>query len=614
MAATARRLLFEPIRVGAATMRNRVAMCPMTTCFADPDGHVTDRQLEFLRARARGGAGMVFTEGAAVHRLSRGWKHHFSAYDDSFKPGLARLAQAIRAEGALACLQLMHNGRRTLSAMIGERPVAPSAVAAEGSSWEVPRALATEEVEEHIEAFVEAAARAADCGWDAVELHGAHGYLLNQFFSPLSNHRQDEFGGSLPNRARFATEAIHRIHARLGDGFPVGVRISLYEIPPGGITVEESQRLVEILERAGAAWIDGSAGVSSLTKELRWTIGTGEATLSEEARRVRAHLTGIPYMTVGRILHAEAAEAVLSQGVADIVGVGRALVADPDWVRKSGGDGDVTVCIGCQACQMRSGHPQSGCPVNVRAGHEYEYEPRPASVPRRVLVMDSGVGGLEAACIAASRGHRVRLACFDGLPFGGLLGLRAMVPGNEEIQETLAHFRRRADRLGVEVLERAGGASAQDLAGADVVVDARPPRLRRLTLPWPSLSPIDAFAAAPGLSGRAAVVGSGLMAAETALFLAGPGLRVTLLCAERRAARDTHPQMAHRVLERLAHLGVEVRNEVDLIGLALLAEQFDHVVQALGFEAAGEEAVGDTWNPWEQRFVAERGMAVGLAI
>jgi 2,4-dienoyl-CoA reductase-like NADH-dependent reductase (Old Yellow Enzyme family) len=605
--------MFEPIKIGGVTMRNRIAMCPMTTCFADPEGMVTDRMVAFLGARARGGVGMVFTEGAAVHPLACGWVHQFAAWDARQQPGLARLASAIRGHGAVACLQLMHNGRRAFSAVSGGQPLAPSAIPAEGSSWEQPRAMTALELEEHLDSFVDATVRAADAGWDAVELHGAHGYLINQFLSPLSNHRDDAYGGDLERRARFPVEIIRRVHSKLGPDFPVGIRISLFEVTPGGITVADSERLVEILEAAGAAWVDGSAGVSSLTRELRWTIGTGEATLAPEAAQVRAHLSRIPYMLVGRVIHPITAERVLADGIADIVGVGRALIADPDWVAKAAAGGDITICIGCQACQMRSEHRDSGCPVNVRVGHEFEYRPQPTNRSRKILVLDSGVGGLEAALIAAERGHEVSIANVR-LPFGGMLGLRARVPGNEEIGETLANFRRRVEASGIAMRDFDDVDAARSWATAEVETDCLPPDELGLELPWHTVGLISAFLEPDELSGRIAVVGDGLAAAETALFLSGLGKEVTILTTQRRPARDTHPQVSYRVLERFAAFGGKVRSELDFGKLDALAQDFDAAVRVLGWRDPVEGAVSDTWNPWEQRFVAERGMAVGLAL
>ena len=623
-------LLFAPIRIGGATMRNRVALAPMTVCFGERDGTVTERQVEFLEARAAGGVGMVMTEGAAVSAIGRGWDHHFCAYDDRYVDGLSRIATAVQRHGALAWLQLMHTGRRTPSSVIGAQPVSATGRRSPGGSWEVPRRLSTDEVYEVIDEFVAAIVRGARAGFDGVELHGGHAYLINQFLSPGKNDRDDEFGRDTGGRTRFATEIIRRAHANLGDDYPIGVRLSLVEFEPNGIAIEDTQEIVQILERAGAAYIDGSAGVSTLTRELHWTTGTGEATLSEYAAKVRP-LLGIPYMTVGRILRPETAERVLRERTADIIGLGRALIADPQWLVKAREERPFMICIGCNGCQQRAEHRQSGCPVNPQAGHEYEYRPAPAAQRRRVLVINSGVGGIEAALQAARRGHDVRLACV-GLPFGGLLGLRARIPGNEEVAEAVSEFARLCAEARIDVQSYESFDEAAHGVW-DAVIDASPGPELELQVPWPACTLESALQGRGKLGHRIAVVGQSFAAVEAGISLAGNGHDVVVVGEAKRFATDTHPQLAHRALERLSARGGRVESGVRWMDLAarsrtaLVADEFDSAVVALGWgpglrgalaapppEGRDYRHVGDTWNPWDLRFVAERGMAFGATI
>lgn len=641
-------LLFEPIAIGGAMARNRIALAPMTSCFAEADGKVSDRLVSFLEARAKGGAGLVMTEGAAVDARGRGWSNHLSVYDETFRPGMERLAGAIHAHGSLAWMQLMHNGRRTVSAVTGVQPISSTSQRSPGASWEVPHRLSTAEVHDVIGLFVAAIKRAAETGFDGVELHGGHAYLINQFLSPSKNDRDDEFGGDLIGRARFATEIIRRAHAELGDDYPIGVRLSIVEFEPGGITLQDTLSMVTILEAAGAAYIDGSAGVSTLTKELKWTTGEGEATLSEYAIQVRNQLTNIPYMTVGRILRPATAERLLRDGVADIIGVGRAMVSDPEWPNKARRGEPFMMCIGCNGCQQRSVHRQSGCPVNVSVGHEYEYGPIGSARPSRVLVIGSGVGGLACALAAARRGHATAIA--DGeLPFGGLLGLRANVPFNEEIGESLEMFRTQLADAGVTRLA-AGDLGAQ-IAGwdPDVIVDATPGEPLRAVVPWRAHDlerVMSGHAGATELGQTVGVIGSSYAAVEAALRLASDGHHVTVLGDARAFAKDTHPQLAYRAVERLEKAGGRLLPSVsylDLVarvrGVQASAEpfrpridsaadlNFDSVVQGIGWSNVPRDLgvddlfvnranyyVGDTYNPWEQRFVAERGAEFGLRV
>jgi len=611
----------------------------MTTCFADEDGFVTDRMIAFLAARARGGAGIVMTEGAAVHAFGRGWKHHFSIFDDRYGPGLEKLSSAIHKFDSLAWLQLMHNGRRTVSSVIGVQPISSTDKRSPGGSWEVPRRLSTDEVHEMIDRFVDAVVRGAKAGFDGVELHGGHAYLINQFLSPGKNDRDDEFGGDSLGRSRFVTEIIRRSHERLGNDYPVGVRLSIVEFEPNGITIDDTKVMVPILEDAGAAYIDGSAGVSTLTKELHWTAGEGEATLSEYAKQIRPLLKSIPYMTVGRVLRPTTADELVRDRVADLIGVGRAFIADPHWLTNALQGTRSMFCIGCNGCQQRSEHRQSGCPVNPIVGHEHEYISTPASRVKRLLVLGTGTGGLACAIEAATRGHEVTVVN-AGLPWGGLLGLRSNVPDNEELREALEVFEKRAEQA--EVCLAPDTEIAAALPRADLVVDASPGRPLELDLPWPSFSAeaiLGGLVDSVALGIRVAVVGDGFSAAETAICLAGDGHEVVLFTSRARAASDTHPQLAYRALERLNRRGGRVICNVPLGQLALctthrdVAERegwranldvaFDSSVVALGWSpgsrnlelmTGNSEYVGDAYNPWEQRFVGERGLKLALAL
>lgn len=398
--------LFEKIKIGNLELKNRIVMPPMGTQLANTDGTISARQIEYYAARARGGAGMVEVEFSTVDPVQFAALTQVRISDDRFMPGLAALASAIKSNGSRAAIQIHHPGRQASSRTTGAQPVAPSAIA--GPSPELPRELSVVEILELEERFAQAALWAKQAGFDAVELHGAHGYLLCQFLSPYSNQRQDDFGGDTQRRARFPLEIVRKVRQRVGNDYPILFRLSADEHVEGGLTLNETRLIVQWLEEAGVDAISVSAANHA---SMEWSIQPMLmkpgclVPLAAEIKKV----VKVPVMVAGRINDPLVAERILEQGKADLVAVGRGLLADPDFPRKAkdGREREIIKCIACNTCYDQILRLQPiACLVNPEAGRELEKEQKAVN-PGRVVILGAGPAGLEAARVVALRGHQV---------------------------------------------------------------------------------------------------------------------------------------------------------------------------------------------------------------
>jgi 2,4-dienoyl-CoA reductase-like NADH-dependent reductase (Old Yellow Enzyme family) len=477
--------LFEPIRIRGVEIPNRIVMPAMTTRLAAADGRVTPELIDYYLARAEGGVGLITVEMGSPHPAGRHRAREIGLHDDGFVPGLRELTSRLRAAGARAAVQIGHAGGHTREDVTGHPPVAPSAlphaVQEVNTRIVVPRELTPGAIGEIVRSFAEAAERMKRAGFDLVEIHGAHGYLIAQFLSPLDNRRRDGYGGSLRHRARFALEVVEACRERVGE-LPIIFRLSADEYAPGGLGVDEAKELARWLVAAGVDALHVSAGcyrsrpsAAVMTPPMTYP----EGVFVHLAEAIKA-VVAVPVIAVGRLHDPALAARVLARRQAEMVALGRQLIADPCWPRKvrEGRWDEVRPCISCNTCvdTMRDGSAIS-CLVNPLAGRERRYRPAQAERSKRVLIAGGGPAGMEAASVLARRGHEVMLVEREDR-LGGQLRLAADAPLFQNVETRapvvlmfVEFLERQLARVGVQV--RLGQAVSADLVQAwkpDVVV------------------------------------------------------------------------------------------------------------------------------------------------
>ncbi len=480
--------LFEPITVGGARIRNRILSSGHDTVMA-VDGLVTDRLVAYQEARARGGAGLIVIQVAGVHPTARYTSSELTADTDASIPGFAQLADAIHRHGATVFGQLFHGGREIMDTADGTLAVAwaPSAVPTERFHV-MPRAMTSVLIREILDGFGAAAARLEAAGLDGVEVVASHGYLPSQFLNPRTNLRSDEWGGDATGRLRFLREALAACRAATRPGFVVGLRISIGEVTPEGLTEDEALAALAALDADEAMdYVSVVAGTSATLAGSDHIVPPSPiangytAPLAARVKRV----VRVPVMVAGRINQPQEAEAILAAGHADLCVMTRALICDPELPAKAaqGRLDDIRACIGCnQAC---IGHFHAGYPISCiqfpESGRELDFprtgEPgfarhAPAAAARDVLVIGGGPAGLKAAAVAAERGHRVTLVEAERW-VGGQVRLAQKLPGREEMGGAITNLEAEARRSGVRILTGVRADTAYVRAsGAEVVVVA----------------------------------------------------------------------------------------------------------------------------------------------
>ena len=399
-------VLLTPAHIGAVEMKNRIVMPPMTTRLADAEGYVTDDTVNYYMARVRGGTGLITVEMASPTKAGRHRRRELGIYDDRFLPGLTRLVTAIKAGGARASIQIGHGGGHTRIDICGETPVAPSAIPHPvfeiTDETIIPKEMSADDIAFTIAGFAAAAARVEQAGFDCVEIHAAHGYLISQFVTPFENRRTDRYGGSLENRARFGLEVLRAVKAAVR--IPVIYRVSVEDFFPDGSPFAEGRQVALWAAQAGADALHIAAGhYRSLPSAARMIppMAYPDATFLAYAAEIKKDVA-VPVIAVGRLGDPEVAAGAIASGKADFIALGRTLIAEPDWVAKLARGEPARRCLACNTCinEMRGG-TQLGCVVNGAAGRETRF--LGATPPRgeRIAVIGAGPAGLTYTSLVA---------------------------------------------------------------------------------------------------------------------------------------------------------------------------------------------------------------------
>jgi 2,4-dienoyl-CoA reductase-like NADH-dependent reductase (Old Yellow Enzyme family)/thioredoxin reductase len=460
--------LWDEIEVGGLRISNRAVMPAMGTGYASREGKVTERLLAYLGKRASGGVGLIITEVCAVHPAGKGLESELGAYDDSFIPGLEELAATVKDGGPKVALQLHHAGRETFPQIIGGQPVAPSPIPSRAMRQK-PRALSCEEIADLVDCYASAARRARQAGFDAVEVHGAHGYLVNQFLSPYSNRRDDIYGKDARGRLRFAREIVREIKKEAGSDFPVIFRLSSSEEVKGGYTLDYILPLLPLLEDEGVDAFHVSCGVmdspgNPTCPGMHHPPGINV----ERAASIKGEV-GVPVIVVGKIHDPRQAEEVLKEGKADMVAFGRQHLADPLFLSKAreGRYEDIRFCLSCnQGCIERLAFEfkPATCVINPECGEEWRrYESSGASGP--FLVAGAGPAGLQAAITLREAGAEVNILERDKAP-GGQLRAASRPDGKQPYADWVNWALRRLDALGTRI-KLGVEADAEELSRVD---------------------------------------------------------------------------------------------------------------------------------------------------
>lgn len=441
--------LFSTFSLKGCELKNRIVMPSLASFLIESDGSIPQKAIEHYRLRAAGGPAMVIMEACAIAPEGIVSPHQARIYDDRFVEGLSKIAQSMKAEGAVPAIQLHHGGRQTSAKVIKGIPVAPSPLPCPSIRGEV-KPLTVNEIQTLVKKFGDAADRALEAGFELIEIHGAHGYLINQFLSRFSNIRQDLYGGDIPGRSRFAREVVREVRKRVGDEFPISFKISAMEFVKDGLDVEESVEILKLLVKEGVDIIQVSAGNDATPEWICQPMFMEKACLTDFAWAIKKELP-VPIMAVGRINEPLLAEDIIKAGKADLVCMGRGLLADPAMPKKAreGRLDDIRTCIACNTCMesiFRKGRVE--CLVNPTLGREKEMAFHPTQTPRKVMVVGAGPGGLNVAWVAARRGHHVHL--FEKQSqLGGQLILGSATHYKKELRKLIRFQTKQVERFGV---------------------------------------------------------------------------------------------------------------------------------------------------------------------
>ncbi|MGD9139244.1 MAG: FAD-dependent oxidoreductase [Desulfobacterales bacterium] len=601
--------LFSPLSIGNLKLENRIVMPPMATNYATSEGFVTDRQIAYYVERARGGVGYITVEHTAIHEHGKASPKMLMIGTDEHAAKIEKLVEAVHAAGGKIVVQINHAGRQTFSKVTGAPIVGPSAVPV-SPVMETPHELSVGEIEDLVNVFTKAAERVKKTGADGVEIHMAHGYLICSFLSPFSNKRTDPYGGDIKGRSRFAIEVLRSVRQQVGPDFPVICRLSGDEYVAEGLNVNHTRQIAKLLEKEGADALHISAcnAASVFLNHPPYYISEGVFVHLAEA--VKSEVD-IPVIAVGRIRNPAMADQIIRDQKADLVSMGRALLADPHLPEKArqGQFEDIIPCLSCNKCIQTLRVDAVRCTVNPETGNEIDMRYSKSDRSKTVWVIGGGPGGLKAAEIAAMRGHQVKI--FERqTQLGGRVRLGANPPMKEVLNEFIDYLEKRVQKLGVTIeMGRAFTAAMLDPAKPDalVVATGASPQLPE----WQGIEESGALSVDDALSGRAdigdnvLVVGGGGTGAEIADYLSEAGKTVTLVEMLEDIASDLIVHLQHYLKQRLGQKGVTIHTstQVKMLGkdYAIVEDDsgtrkldnFDSIILALGSEKPNDTVYKD---------------------
>lgn len=560
--------VFETITINGLTLPNRMVVSAMVTQYCTTEGLPTEKWIQYLERKARGGWGVIFTENYGVQDHANSFARQAGLWCDEQIPAHTEMVKRVHAAGGILGCQIYHAGRQTTKRVQGVQPKGPSPIR-EASCTDTPREMSNAEVWELIEDFGDAALRAKKCGFDLVEVHGGHGYMINQFLSPEANKRFDEFGGTIENRARFMVEIIKNVRKKVGPDFPISYRLGTCDYVPGGITLEESQIFAQMAVEAGADMIHCTQGMYVSRHTLIAPAAVPKAAFVDNAAAIK-RVVDVPVVATGRINDPIMADSIIRQGKADMCTMARASLADPAMPLKAkeGRFEDIIHCIGCcQGCTGENGRGnQIRCVVDPLTGMEFTYDLSVTDSPRSVYIAGGGVAGCEAAIVAARKGHKVTI--FEQSDrLGGQWIAAAIPPCKEEYDSFLFWQQTQIKKLGIDV--RLNTALTRDTVAAE-----KPDTVIVATGSTPLMPPIPGLRDNPlvvtaidVLTGKVPVdigknilvAGGGLVGSETAEHLSVHGAKhVTLIEMLPDIMVDGEKSPKKMILDSFKERGVEV--------------------------------------------------------
>ena len=593
-------ILFEPLKTRNIELKNRYSVSSMESNLADENGFATDALTEYWVTRAKGGFGLLMLENSSVDPGGNVCTHSPGFYDDKFIPALLKMTNAVHVHGAKMGAQLGHSGRQTMPDIVGGQLIAPSPLPCPTNGF-IPREMTTGEVYEMIEKYGDAALVAKKAGFDVVEIHGAHGYLLAGFMSAATNRRTDEFGGDFTDRMRFCRLIVENVRKKVGTDYPLSFRISGDELVPGGREITETVVICRMLEEWGIDIINVSAALNPSCEFIAAPPAVPPGYLTHYAEEVKKAVS-LPVICAGKLHEPNYAKYVLESGKADIIAIGRGSLADPELPKKvmEGRIDEIAPCIGCyQGCYKAYPKPGSDahilynttCLVNPFCGFETEMIIKPANREKRVIVAGGGPAGLEAAWVAAACRHKVTL--YEKNRLGGTFVFAAIPPFKQQLASAVVYFKRMCEKYGAELkigTEASGEMILNEKPDVVIVATGGTPIIPKSV---PGIDGENVMTALEVLGGEkipgknVLVIGGGSVGCETADYLGEQRRNVTIAEMTDVIGADVSMQSYPLMMKRFKEYGVKTMSGAKIIAVlsdGAVAEQDGRKILLTGFE------------------------------